>query len=290
MSMHFLYIWVMEANWKEISALIDRFFGLKIPQSIDWVKFNHYSIVHHSTAIEGSELNDIETQLLLDEGITAKGKQLIHHNMVKDHFEALKFTLEQARQKTPLSTKLLKQIASLVMKNTGAKYQNVLGEFDSSNGDFRLSGAHAGNSVFMDYKKIPGAVENLVVELNKAMPKLENHKEVLETSFDAHYNLVSIHPFADGNGRTSRLLMNYVQHYHGLPLSIVFKEDKAEYYEAIIQTREEKNPSFFRNFMAGQYVKLLKNEINKVSASKTTSTSNTGKGKPGDNGNLTMYY
>jgi len=85
----------------------------------------------------------------------------------------------------------------------------------------------------------------------------------LEICFDAHFDLVSIHPFYDGNGRTSRLLMNYLQAYFNLPLSIVFKEDKTSYFEVLQQIRKEENIELFREFMLGQYSKYLQVEIEK---------------------------
>src|ERR1019366_1443839 len=80
-------------------------------------------------------------------------------------------------------------------------------------------------------------------------------------SFDAHFNLVSIHPFYDGNGRTSRLLMNYIQAYYGLPLAIVFKEDKADYYVALQETRKQEDLQIFNTFMFEQYAMHLEQEI-----------------------------
>ena len=74
----------------------------------------------------------------------------------------------------------------------------------------------------------------------------------------------SIHPFYDGNGRTSRLLMNYLQLVFHLPMAIIFKEDKAEYFDALVQTRKEKDLKIFRGFMYSQYEKYLMLEIAKV--------------------------
>lgn len=88
-------------------------------------------------------------------------------------------------------------------------------------------------------------------------------KDKINLSFDAHFNLVSIHPFYDGNGRTSRLLMNYLQAYYNLPLAIVHNEAKAEYIEALIQTREKDDINIFRAFMSEEYSSFLQGEINK---------------------------
>lgn len=58
--------------------------------------------------------------------------------------------------------------------------------------------------------------------------------------------------------------MNFIQHWFDLPLGIVFKEDKAEYFEALIQTRKEENITVFRKFMYKQYEKYLQKEISAV--------------------------
>ncbi len=67
----------------------------------------------------------------------------------------------------------------------------------------------------------------------------------------------NIHPFYDGNGRTSRLLMNALQSFWNLPLAIVFVEDKVEYIEAILASRKTENTEAFVEFMAQQYEKHL---------------------------------
>ena len=94
---------------------------------------------------------------------------------------------------------------------------------------------------------------------------------MLNLSFDAQFDLLTIHPFYDGNGRTARLLMNYIQLVNDLPLSIVYKEDKAAYYQALVETREKEDIGIFRTFMAGQYKKYLEQEIEKH---RTLQTSN----------------
>lgn len=68
-------------------------------------------------------------------------------------------------------------------------------------------------------------------------------------------------PKTFGNGRTSRLLMNFIQAYHRLPLAIVFKEDKADYYEALQETRKQEDMQVFYNFMFGQYRKHLQQVV-----------------------------
>lgn len=88
-------------------------------------------------------------------------------------------------------------------------------------------------------------------------------EEQLNLSFDAHYHLVAIHPLYDGNGRTFRLLMNFIQAKYRLPLAIVNSENKAAYIEAIVKTKETEDPEHFRKLMRSEYISLLLSEIDK---------------------------
>ncbi len=259
---------IMEQLLIDIELLIKKYDSLNIKQSIDWEKYNLYSLVHHSTSIEGASLTEEETQLLLDENINAKGKPLEHHNMQKDHYKALLFVLKASESKTPLSATFLKEVSALVMQNTGAVHNTELGSFDSSKGEYRLLNVYAGNTRFVDFTKIPGLIDTFCKEINNKMVEFKGNDDVLITSFDAHFNLVSVHPFAGGNGRISRLIMNYIQHYHNLPLSNIFKEDKADYYKALIDARTNENMDIFRVFMLYQYKKMLTIEIQNVMTSK----------------------
>ncbi len=275
-------------NWEEkIVKLLERYFMLNLNQDIDWEKFSHYAIVHHSTSIEGASLSIHETTVLLDEGLTAKGKPLMHHLMQTDHYKALLFTLDAANKKKLLTPHIIKQLAALVMQGTGSLHHTALGTFDSSKGDFRLLNVHAGETRFVDFTKVPDLVQLFCDELNQFLQQQQRLVDGLQASFDAHFNLVSIHPFADGNGRISRLIMNYIQHYYQLPLAIVFKEDKSAYYEALTEARKSEDITIFRHFMYKQYEKLLLMEIRKAKKSKTAHVKPTGKGK---SGGLSMIF
>ena len=103
---------------------------------IDFDKYNQYSISHHSTVIEGNTLTELETQVFLDEGLTAKGKPLDHHLMVKDHLYALRFVISQAQNKAKLTIPFILELGELVMKNTGTTYNTALGSFDTSKATF----------------------------------------------------------------------------------------------------------------------------------------------------------
>jgi Fic family protein len=245
----------------DLVKLIDRYKELGIADVIDHEKFNHISIVHHSTKIEGSTLTEIETQVLLEEGLTPKGKPISDSLMVTDHFAALNFVLKQAGARRAVSVELIREINSLVVKNTGQLYNTIFGTIDASKGEFRKGNVSAGATYFPNYDKVVSLTEKMVSGINDLMKPDLTDLQKINLSFDAHYNLVSIHPFYDGNGRTSRLLMNYIQAYYNLPLAIVHAEAKAEYIEALIATRENDDITIFRKFMENEYSQLLNSEI-----------------------------
>lgn len=253
---------------ESIISLLEKFQSLNLSANIDFDKFNHFAITHHSVTIEGSTLTEIETRLLLDEGITPAGKPLLHSLMVKDHYDALLYVIQKAAVKTNITPEFIQSINAAVMKQTGSVYQTVFGELDGSKGVFRKGNVSAGNTYFVSYDKVEGLVKKLCSSVDDKMNVALTTEEKINCCFDAHFDLVTIHPFYDGNGRTSRLLMNYLQVYFGLPMCIVFKEDKAAYFEALQQTRLKEDITVFRKFMYGQYEKYLVMEIGKFEAMK----------------------
>lgn len=249
-----------------IISLIEKFQSLNLSAIIDFDKFNGYAITHHSTTIEGSTLTEIETRLLLDEGITPAGKPLLHSLMVQDHYNALLFVTEKSKEKIKVTPEFIQQINAAVMKQTGSIYQTVFGELDATKGVFRKGNVSAGNTYFVGYEKVEMLVKKLCDGINEKLAVTNTITEKLNICFDAHFDLVTIHPFYDGNGRTSRLLMNYLQLYFGLPMSIVFIEGKAAYFEALQQSRKLEDIGIFRKFMYAQYEKYLLLEIEKFEA------------------------
>lgn len=244
-----------------MESLIKKYKELGIDKTIDHDRFNLISVVHHSTVLEGSTLTEIEASVLINDGLTPKGKPLEHSLMVTDHYKALIYVIEQANIKTPISLELIKNIGSFVLKNTGSVYETILGTVDASKGEFRKGNVMAGNTYFPNYDKVERLMNDLVLNIKSKMNDDLSVDDQINLSFDAHFNMVSIHPFYDGNGRSSRLLMNYIQQYYNLPLAIVNSESKVDYIEALIETRRKEDISIFRNFMKKEYSNLLKEEI-----------------------------
>ena len=239
---------------------------LGIADQIDYKKFYLYSLITHSTAIEGSTVTEIENQLLFDEGITAKGRSLQEQMMNLDLKAAYEHSMQLAHQHKDFSVEMLKNLSALVMKNTGASYNTAQGSFDASKGDLRLVGVTAGigGRSYMNYQKVPAKLEEVCKQLNQRRSELSNLDDIINKylfSFDAHYQLVTIHPWVDGNGRMSRLVMNHLQYEFGLvPVKIV-KEDKADYIQALIDSREQESLEPFREFMMEEHVRNISKEI-----------------------------
>lgn len=255
--------------WQEIEQLYQEFQKLGISESVDYDKYYLYSLITHSTAIEGSTLTEVETQMLFDEGLTANGKPLVYHLMNEDLKNAYELAKDEAKRKISVTAEFLQRLNAALMRTTGTTYNVMGGSFDSSKGDFRLCGVTAGIGgwSYMNYLKVPVKVEEFCNVLQQRQNAVETLREQYELSFNAHLNLVTIHPWVDGNGRTARLLMNYIQFCHNLFPTKVFIEDREEYILSLRQSQEEENNRYFLDFMFGQLKKSLLLEIEKFNAS-----------------------
>ena len=253
-------------NRQEFLDILEEHRRLGFQEQIDYEKFYLYSIVTHSTAIEGSTMTEVENQLLFDEGITAKGKNIIEQNMNLDLKDAYEQSMEMAKEHAPFSIDMLKQLSSIVMRRTGATYNTLAGTFDSSRGDLRLVNVTAGQGgkSYMNYLKVPQRLKEFCEEMNERREQLLKQPDVYEQyklSFEAHLKLVTIHPWVDGNGRMSRLVMNHLQNEFGLVPNKVLKEDKAEYINALVKSREVESSVPFQDFMFQEHAKNLRQEI-----------------------------
>lgn len=251
------------ASIDKLIALVEQYKILGIDSQIDYEKFYLYSIITHSTAIEGSTVTELENQMLFDEGISAKGKTILEQMMNLDLKKAYEESIRLAKAHTEISVDMLSGLARLVMRNTGSSYRAPAGEFSSAEGDLRLVNVTAGvgGKSYMSFQKVPARLKEFCDWLNAERAKRMSPSERYNLSFDAHYRLVTIHPWADGNGRMARLLMNHIQFEFGLVPAKVLKEDKGEYINALIASRESDDISFFLDFMADEMVKTLSSDI-----------------------------
>ena len=265
----------MNHSYNKLLALLDEYHRLGIAEQIDYQKFYLYSLITHSTAIEGSTVTEIENQLLFDEGISAKGRSIQEQMMNLDLKAAYERSMLLASQHTDFSVEMLKGLSALVMKNTGSEYNTMQGTFDSSKGDLRLLGVTAGvgGSSYMNFQKVPTKLEEFCKQLNERRNALLESDDIIEKyllSFDAHFQLVTIHPWVDGNGRMSRLVMNHIQYEFGLIPSKIIKEDKAEYIQSLVDAREQETLAPYREFMVEEHIRNLTREIDSFKKSQAS--------------------
>lgn len=244
----------MDANLDiQIEEALKAYSASGVEDQVDYQKFYLYSIVTHSTAIEGSTVTEIENQLLFDEGIAAKGRSLTEQMMNVDLKDAYLYAFRIASENPTYTPQLLQQLSALVMRRTGSEYSTIAGHFDSSKGEFRLCNVSAGigGRSYLTYNKVPRAVDEFCRWLNDEIAKADktNIATCYRLSFEAHFRLVSIHPWVDGNGRTTRLVMNTIQRQLGLIPSIVRKEDKGEYIQSLVDSRENDDSTITQDVM-----------------------------------------
>ena len=251
--------------------LLDRYRALGISEQLDYDKFYLYSIIVHSTAIEGSTVTEVEAQLLFDEGITSSKRTMEEQEMNLDLKAAYEYGREWIRQHEPITVDWLIMLASKVMARTGSEYSAIGGNFSAAKGELRKLNVSAGigGKSYMSYLKVPERLAAFCEELDRRRKAIDSADvcAIYDLSFWAHYELVTIHPWADGNGRTSRLLMNLLQMEFGVLPTKVLIEDKATYIQALIDTREAEDIAIFQNCMASLHIQHLKTDIDQYLSS-----------------------
>lgn len=260
-----------------LTELVTEYLRLGIQEQIDYKKLYLYSIITHSTAVEGSTVTETENQLLFDKGISPNKpieEQLMNLDLKKAYEQAVIY----AGEHRDYSIKMLCELSALVMKNTGSDYRTVFGDFSSADGSLRLLNVAAGRGgkSYMAWQKVPARLEDFCSWLNIRRKSIDRKDldSVYKLSFLAHYNLVYIHPWADGNGRMSRLVMNMIQYEFGVIPSIVRKESRAEYISSLAISQESGDEAPFLRFMTEHHCDNLQERIENYEASLKNDTIN----------------
>ena len=209
------------------------------------------TFTHNSTAIEGNTLTLMETKVVLEDGISVGGKELREIYEVVNHKKAYRYVKRCIAECKPLSETIVKDIHAILTENIiiGGIYRNQ---------EVRISGAGhtppAGNEMYRQIKDFYSDLDWKKKALNP-----------IEYAAWTHAEFVRIHPFIDGNGRTSRLIMNYqLMGAEFLPVSIA-KENRLDYYNALEEYAVNKNLVPFTELIAtledeqlNAYIRLIK--------------------------------
>lgn len=265
----------------QIEEALNAYWASGVEDQVDYQKFYLYSIVTHSTAIEGSTVTEIENQLLFDEGIAAKGRSLTEQMMNVDLKDAYLHAFKMSSENPIYSPQILQQLSALVMRRTGSEYSTIAGQFDSSKGEFRLCNVCAGSGgrSYLAYNKVPRAVDDFCRWLNDEIAEIDKTDiaACYRLSFEAHFWLVTIHPWVDGNGRTTRLVMNMIQRQLGLVPSIVRKADKGEYIQSLVDSRENENSTIAQDVMLRLHIANLNRRVSQYQEDNTVNDGVNGK-------------
>lgn len=176
---------------------------------------------YNSNSIEGNTLSLRETQMVLQDGITIKGKSLREHFEAKNHERAINLLYKLIANCEMLSINIILSLHGMVLNAIEEEFAGRL-----RNGGVRISGA---NFVPPNAIKVSGFMDDLFTFINENPLNLN----VVELATVFHHRFVWIHPFFDGNGRTVRLAMNLILMKHGFPPAIILTNDRAKYYAAL---------------------------------------------------------
>lgn len=198
---------------------------IKSEMSLEWT--------YHSNHMEGNTLSLNETRVVLEDGMTIKGKSLREHFEILNHHEAIDFVTSLIKPDYRMTETDILDVHKIVMtkieKEFAGRYRN---------GGVRISGA---NFIPPNAIKVNDLMQSLVERVNAFVSHWP--PAYLVTIF--HHHFVHIHPFFDGNGRTVRLMMNVLLMNAGYPPAIILHQDRKKYYEALNQANQ------------GQYAKLF---------------------------------
>lgn len=178
-------------------------------------------LTYTSNAIEGNTLTRQETAMVVEEGLTVEGKSMTEHQEAINHAEAFDFiqTLV-SKTKQELTDRDILDIHSIILNKINdtnkGRYRNVA---------VRLRGSE---TILPNALKVPQLMEEFIAWLQSS-----NSDHPVKIAIDAHFKLVSIHPFVDGNGRTARLFMNLLLKQIGYPPAIIRKEDRSAYINSL---------------------------------------------------------
>lgn len=226
---------------------------------------------YHSGVIENDKITYHDTREIFENGkiinFTGDLKTLYEISNQKDCYE---YIVDKIIHKEPLSEGLIKKIHKILTKGTYDERRYVTN--NERPGEYKKHDYITGiNEVGATPSEVQGLVQDVVNQINEI--DTEEAEKVLLMSAFAHNRIENIHPFADGNGRVGRTIMNYILMIHNLPPIIIYDEDKKYYYEALekFDRDEDLNPTveFLKYGMEKTWMKKLDKTNHSSSSSQT---------------------
>ncbi len=197
---------------------------------------------YHSNHLEGNTLTYGETKALILFGITAQGKPLKDHFEITGHDQAIKWILEVVNQERPLTENFIRELHKLILKES-YEVDAITPEGNSTKkkvnvGVYKQTPNHVKTKTgeifrFATPEETPALMNDLVTWYRKEFETQDKNPILLAAEF--HYRYIRIHPFDDGNGRTARILMNFILMQCNYPPVIIKTNDKENYFAALRQ-------------------------------------------------------
>ena len=218
-----------------------------------WMEYNEILFSAHSCAIEGNSFTVDDTRILREQGMAMipVGRSLLECTEMADHFRAFDYMVNHLDM--PFDEILLKEINRLTTEHTLA--YRVSGAVA---GEYTTEDMAAGDTVFGDHETLIARVPKLMESTQRAMTEGQ-HPILVAAKWHGYYEY--LHPFRDGNGRTGRLLSNFILLRAGHPLLIIKLEDRAAYISALKQIRTEGTDEHLVAFFFKTAVERMKSEM-----------------------------
>ncbi len=230
--------------YKILGAILEKQSRFRDPaQRNEVIKWLKTELTYTSNHIEGNTLTREETALTIEEGMTSGSKPLKDYIEAKNHAEAFEYVISLINEEKVSYEKVILDIHSIILNGINDEFK---GRYRTV--QVRISGS---NVVLPNPLKVPELVK-------KFSDMLDQKKDSILKAIEAHYKLVEIHPFIDGNGRTARLLMSLILLRSQIfPILIPPKERKR--YLSHISKRNLKGKIFpYYNYMLNLLDKSLK--------------------------------
>lgn len=217
---------------------------------------------YHSNHLEGNSLTYGETKALILFGVTAQGKPLKDTLEITGHNEAINWVLEMIQGDRPLTENFIRELHSLLLQDSYKESKNAKGEIvprKISAGKYKTTPNHVETVTgeifyFATPEETPAKMFDLINWYNEKANEKEPNPILIAAEF--HYKFIRIHPFDDGNGRTARILMNFILMKFGFPPVIIKTEDKANYFAAL-QFADAGNIESFIKYIAQNLIRSL---------------------------------
>ena len=225
----------------------------------EYTKYNEVLFSTHSCAIEGNSFSVDDTRELKEKGLgmIPAGKTLFEAFEMLDHFEAFEYVIQNAQH--PLDEALLKEINKRVTLHT-ISYRSP----EAIPGEYTTTDMAAGDTVFGDHEQLIAKVPKLLESTEKAIASAAVHPMILAARFHGFYEY--LHPFRDGNGRTGRLVSNYILLRSGHPLLIIPSEARQEYISALRMIRTEATDEHLVYFFFKMAMRRMEDELKQKAA------------------------